>query len=262
MTKAYWRAILPSMDHPEKLYKYRSLAGDSGRHVGRTLFEGEVYFGSARRFNDPFECLPALILDGTEAQKTQYFKSFVSKIKDVPQERVHELSAQLASQPDTLDMQTLQDTFKSQMDAFPMLCLSAVADNVLMWSHYAAEHSGVCLEFDGKCPIFEQATPVTYSSERVRINVIDNDYSSRAVLLTKSLDWHYEQEWRLIEVGTSLGVRIWPPAALTAIILGARISETDRARVMAWVARRSPKIAVRQASMSTKRFKVDIRDVT
>lgn len=254
--------MLPSMDHPEKLYKFRSLAGDSGRHVGRTLFEGEVYFGSARRFNDPFECLPAFILEGTAAQKTQYFKSFVSNVKDVPQEQVDELSAHLASQPDTLNMQALQDTFKSQMDAFPMLCLSAVADNVLMWSHYAAEHSGVCLEFDGKCPIFEEAAPVTYSSERVRINLIDKDYTARAVVLTKSLDWHYEQEWRLLEVGTSPGVRVWPPSALTAVILGARISEADRARVMAWVARRSPKIAVRQASMSTKRFKVDIRDVT
>jgi len=254
--------MLPSMDHPEKLYKFRSLVGDSGRHVGRTLFEGEVYFGSSRRFNDPFECLPAYVLEGTAAQKTQYFKPFVSEVKDVPQEHVHELSAHLASQPDTLNMQKLQDTFKSQMDAFPMHCLSAVADNVLMWSHYAAEHSGVCLEFDGKCPIFEEATAVTYSSERVRINVIDDKYISRDVLLTKSLDWHYEQEWRLIEVGTSPGVRIWPPAALSAIILGARISEADRARVMAWVTRRSPKIAVRQASMSTKRFKVDIRDVT
>lgn len=253
--------MLPSMDHPEKLYKFRSLAGDSGRHIGRTLFEGEVYFGSARRFNDPFECLPQFILEGTAAQKTQYFRSFVSKVEGVPQEQVDELSAHLASKPDTLNMQDLQDTFKSQMDAFPMFCLSAVADNVLMWSHYAAEHSGLCLEFDGKSPIFEEATPVTYSSERVRVNLIDSDYSQRTVLLTKSLDWHYEQEWRLIEVGTSPGVRIWPPEALTAVVLGARISEADRARVMEWVARRSPKIAVRQASMSTKKFKVDIRDV-
>ncbi len=249
------------MDHPEKLYKFRSLAGDSGMHVGRTLFEGEVFFGSARRFNDPFECLPAFVIEGTAAQKTEYFKTFVSELSEVPREQVDELSARLASQPNTLDMRSLQDTFKSQMDVFPMFCLSAVADNVLMWSHYAAEHAGVCLEFDGNCSIFNEVRPVTYSSERVRINVLEDNYNSRTVQLTKSPDWHYEQEWRLIEIGTKPGVRRWPPEALTAVILGSRISEADRGRVMAWVARRTPKIAVRQASMSTKKFKVDIRDL-
>jgi len=41
-------------------------------------------------------------------------------------------------------------------------CLTPFADNTLMWSHYADNHRGICLEFGKDNPLIEKARPVRY----------------------------------------------------------------------------------------------------
>src|SRR5207237_9937705 len=50
---------------------------------------------------------------------------------------------------------------------FGLVCLSKLNDQILMWSHYAASHTGVVLGLDGEHAFFKDCHVVRYSSERL-----------------------------------------------------------------------------------------------
>lgn len=101
-------------------------------------------------------------------------------------------------------------------------CFSASGwNNQLMWSHYANSYAGICVEYD-----FEKMDkfigfmyPVKYSKERPTVSLKDlgfskfeKDESGKVItdevnisaifsyLLAKNECWHYEEEWRIINV--------------------------------------------------------------
>ncbi|OJW45939.1 MAG: hypothetical protein BGO60_03340 [Thiobacillus sp. 65-1059] len=127
------------------------------------------------------------------------------------------------------------------------LCLSEVPDSLLMWSHYAASHTGFVLEFDarhshfneGKGPEdeFRHLRRVLYREARPSGMLIDFDGVD--FFLVKSSHWSYEREWRIFRPlsdadvvipGQPYGVHLFPfPAnALRAVIFGARASEETK----------------------------------
>ena len=71
-----------------------------------------------------------------------------------------------------------------------------------MWSHYAAEHYGYALELELNSSLL---TRVNYSLIAPAIAYSENqdqkkDYGNviTAALMTKSIEWAYEKEWRMI----------------------------------------------------------------
>ena len=76
-------------------------------------------------------------------------------------------------------------------------CLTPFSDSTLMWSHYAANHRGICLEFDKNNELIGRARPVRYSTiypEWTPHGVTD----PLELVFTKSMDWAYEREFRII----------------------------------------------------------------
>ncbi|MFM4770171.1 DUF2971 domain-containing protein [Aeromonas veronii] len=78
-------------------------------------------------------------------------------------------------------------------------------NNLLMWSHYADEHKGIVIEFDYHAlkTHFNKILSVSNSIERVLYNrerheVLPCTTSPKRNLLTKSDDWIYEKEHRVI----------------------------------------------------------------
>jgi len=123
--------------------------------------------------------------------------------------------------------ETLTKSRKLISDQFRVTCLSERMDSPLMWSHYANKHFGFCLEYDfthtmiKKYPDLVMAQlmlfPVIYTQKRPLIskaffnsktklnyikskklppNLINNIMLG---LLTKSEDWEYEREWRILQ---------------------------------------------------------------
>lgn len=131
-------------------------------------------------------------------------------------------------------------------------CFSKIEDSVLMWSHYADNNKGICLEFEN-----EGFLDVSYSEERTAIRIRKIMYKilwnfhtkekieiskkelpifliAIAPLLTKSKDWAYEKEVRcifnssnkqLISRNDQFFYRL---KTLKSIILGCRTSENDK----------------------------------
>ena len=108
-----------------------------------------------------------------------------------------------------------------------MTCFSETNDNSLMWSHYAKQHEGMCVEYDFKklknngFDILKHLFPVVYCDKRIiKRNMksliqsleelgkaIDGSYVYEGeealddilpLFLTKAKVWEYEREWRLL----------------------------------------------------------------
>ena len=148
-------------------------------------------------------------------------------------------------------------------NSFGILSLSEVPDSILMWSHYAGDHKGFVLELDATDPFFDQkAFPndplrciqkVLYEHERPpeahfeskhwlrtqRDAVRDLfEYMAGTLLLTKSSDWAYEQEWRMViplklarEVNEGIHVLDLPPRCILRVITGSAMSDHDLSRI-------------------------------
>lgn len=135
-----------------------------------------------------------------------------------------------------------------------ILSLSARPDSTLMWSHYAASHTGYCLGFERSSgtaladPV--RTAKVSYKSDIPELNLdellIEKAYypvssfgvpnlgtklkieteTLRHVLFRKSPEWAYEEEWRhVVERGNRV---ISYPGPLREVIFGLNIQEATK----------------------------------
>lgn len=110
--------------------------------------------------------------------------------------------------------------------------------NVLMWSHYANRHEGMCLqyEFARDVPVLARALHVDYLEEAafqpIKWVHAKNMRDAIADTLTrKHKRWEYEGEHRILldgQAGTYLPVR---PEALSGLILGCHATEAVRGTI-------------------------------
>jgi hypothetical protein len=82
-----------------------------------------------------------------------------------------------------------------------ILCFSRNWDNLLLWSHYGASHTGICLGFDipEGDSIANYDTDVIYQPNVLKIRCLEDvnfDLANR-LLRTKHESWSYEQEVRM-----------------------------------------------------------------
>lgn len=125
--------------------------------------------------------------------------------------------------------------------------------NRLMWSHYADNHKGFCIEYDFGTDVLKEsgviAFPVAYSSMRPKIpyeavllsekptleNVNSQNINERIFLsmLTKDKIWSYEREWRIL-ISAQEAINI-PAPPVSCIYLGACCSEENEEKIKALV---------------------------
>lgn len=160
--------------------------------------------------------------------------------------------------PETLQSTAAADSFRSSLSRrFGVLSLSEVAASSLMWSHYGAQHRGLIIGFDSSHAFFRpklelaRLRKVTYSDERPRfalgaLTTSDDEHTTQtveALLFSKSVEWAYEREWRMIMpfddaaqfphriVNERCHLFAMPPDAITCVVIGARADESLAAAV-------------------------------
>lgn len=252
---------------PDRLYKYRDLSGTGLSFLERTLLHHEIYLPSPKSFNDPFDCMPDFDMRNTADGLVEMYKRALTRLRpDLSPEEQEKLAIQIAETPVVdpgseearLTMQRLHD--EQVRNSIGVYCVTERPDSLLMWSHYAASHSGVCLEFDSAVIPFAIAQEVKYQTARspvCRASETDETSMEKA-LLTKSDDWSYEREWRVVEYQSGTGVYEMPENALTGVILGARISSEHEEQIIRWLSQRSPSIPLYRSVPSTTEFRVNI----
>lgn len=176
-------------------------------------------------------------------------------------------------------------------ERFGILSLNEIPTSLLMWGHYGDCHRGFVIEFDSSSTFFStcaargaigRLAKVVYAAERPAIIAYDpslpvEEYADRLirdVLLTKGLDWEYEQEWRMVlplddpqnfphTTSERLHLFPLPSTAITAVILAARASDATARGIRALLSgsRDFTHVELRQARTSDTRYAVVIEPV-
>lgn len=98
------------------------------------------------------------------------------------------------------------DTYKKMLSEICACCFSLNMDNILMWSHYAEGHKGVCLEWDIDWEkLKRQLRPIKYDNSITTLDSVErlpsghlslNAYTNGKFLTQKFKNWEYEEEIR------------------------------------------------------------------
>lgn len=185
---------------PEVLYKYLS---PERIDVLESL---RIRFTQVSALNDPFESLPGATLENPEWYKTYFERRRASAaqrlgLSSPPEQAERRRGEQFAHflkcYTDREWLAELSATVQRMADTVDgCLSLSANCTNILMWSHYAANHRGFVLGFNTDHEFFgPSVSAVKYSASIPKINPFEAKHSAD-IFYTKSNDWHYEQEYR------------------------------------------------------------------
>lgn len=231
---------------------YKYLPNDRESYLTNQLLR----FTQPADLNDPFECLPqkpskkeinllvievAKLMIGNDDQIRIGNEKFLEIIEK------HIENIEKGSEGNLLDTY-YEKAKKNTNDSIGIFSLSKNWNNSLMWAHYTMSHRGFCVGFNSEHSFFKDflsedrkksfiISDVNYSTDRVKIPMeFGMPKTGIAPYITKSIDWEYEQEVRII--GTlNLAEKVLtnnlfpinlfrvPHSAIGEIILGANISQ-------------------------------------
>lgn len=160
----------------------------------------------------------------------------------------------------------MSENFKETSKRWRIYCLTPLPDSTLMWSHYAENHRGICLEFAVDNEIFGNAREVAYRSEYPCWLPHDPpDEGMIEVLLTKSDDWKYEKEFRIVARASTVNAELptlpgehylaLPAGALRSVIIGC---QGDFEAISILVAKKAPGLPVRRAVRTPNHYRLKI----
>jgi hypothetical protein len=249
-------------------YRYRSLSGDSLAHLRRTLCDGEIFFSSPSAFNDPFDCNPNFLFDVNKAKTKKYYEDALCRRsphlnrqgRRVEAKRVTNDPMENFTNPENLHrFREMYD--ESITKKIGILCLSETPNDILMWSHYADSHRGVCLQFDTMHTFFQNTHKVIYQEDRPRINPSNQTHlqMTEYALLTKSAHWKYEKERRIIRYQPGAGICQIPAIAVTGLIFGAQTPKDEKELIRSWVVDRATPFELYESHLSNQRFSIEIK---
>ena len=137
-----------SVIEPKVLYKY----GKFDKYTEKIFTHNEIYFSLPNSFNDPFDSKPHLTCDGTMTERKRYLCKQYQKKYHRRSKKTILMDVEMEITTKGRDRIVLEE---SQEKAINLLrkklgicCLTEIRDNILMWAHYAKQHSGFCLEFN------------------------------------------------------------------------------------------------------------------
>jgi len=171
------------------IYKYIDIIG------AFKLIEKQTFkFSNPREFNDPFDLYEKLI-------------DFSKTGSRPPDMMTRKEKRRVDTASDKVKIRTLSHEWRKLRNNYGISCFSKTYKDILMWSHYADKHTGICIGFyidamklldDGFLTIAveykDNFIPMPYSDldMKVRLNSILQYLSLKASF------WTYEEEIRII----------------------------------------------------------------
>lgn len=195
-------------------YKYRPLIDDTkfngiNENTLKLLEHGELYFSKPEDFNDPFDC----VIEHDANITREDIKNYCNK-KNFSDTKTNKILENFSVNPQKI-IDLLSESI--QTNIFKIFCLSKNERNILMWSHYANNHTGICVGIktyflNSKliikikngylCPYFHpdsiELVHVKYEKEPPKYNIITREGDPWKSIITKADFWYYEEEFRLI----------------------------------------------------------------
>ncbi|HCR1993737.1 TPA: DUF2971 domain-containing protein, partial [Enterobacter hormaechei subsp. steigerwaltii] len=209
-------------------------------------------------------------------------------------------------------MREIEPSVPELLDSARISCFTNTALNPTMWAHYARDRTGICIEFDenkikeledmyifdvkylDRPPTVDTAV-LTLIADQVEYNndAIFKGYTDgyehlyeqafeegrsvlwevfNGMLATKSQEWSYEQEKRLIYLlsfpeeeqlakNDKIGINIsLPEGCIKSVILGERTTAHDKDLIIAAIKKHEGSIKLKRAVITQGEYLLSIRD--
>ncbi|MDQ0629414.1 hypothetical protein QFZ44_001990 [Pantoea agglomerans] len=217
-----------------KFYKYVTM------EVAKIIIsDGTLKFTSPINFNDPFDFHPAVLKEGLTKftnRLNHELGNGIRKYKNNHRESSKNLQV--------LRRAEFRAIYTREMS---ISCFSASPYILPMWAHYADNHKGCVIEFEFNSvdyvtthidslinnPSYNILVPfaVNYSNSRPPLYDVqgrtDTDTTGFFASLTKSDEWAYEKEWRVI-IKKPEGIYPFDRSQMTGIFFGMNVNKVDK----------------------------------
>lgn len=256
---------------PDLLYKYRDWNDPFHQ---RLLKNNEIYLASSAQFNDPFDSSLPFRYNKDELTPDNIFKKLIEVGKknypDLSEPELHRMSYE-RQQSGVFDndeyWKDFHPDFKKNIEDNIGICsLTTQKDNLLMWSHYARSHQGICVGFNTS-KLFDavggKLGPVIYSKNYPILGLFDNTLDGLTELInTKSTHWNYEDELRITKIHSARRALPIPEEVITEVIIGCKMGFEAREEIYELLDKKYPHVQLFEAYTDDEKFQLNIYPVT
>ena len=248
---------------PNRLFKYCDF---SKTHDKENLANNKVWLSNVDNFNDPYDSSLTysyeailnqkikgngleFLFKGIDLRKFSLSKEEETEILNAPNiiRKMIEVMGTKDTELTESKKEQMPGIFKKAIEEYPrpfieasrsnafISCFSEINTSIIMWSHYACKHKGFCIEYNIKEDISSvHFYPVFYEKKLFDLTkyllVKKEEFNNFALLiacLTKSKEWEYEKEWRLIPFYVVDKGTEWHMPKPTALYVGAKANPDD-----------------------------------
>jgi hypothetical protein len=218
-----------SKPYPHFLYKYRPLPSNESteqiKQLRDYLVESRLWLSSPSVFNDPFDMRGRFSFEGTPQARRKHLLNKIEQYRPELSKKQKELAVSDLLAGSSF-AESLEKSHENSRKSIGVCSFASNPRNILMWAHYASNHSGVCLQFKmaADISIFSRAISVEYSSVYPVVNYFDDIQNSMIpTLFRKSVDWEYEGERRIIHPYGANCFLEFKPESVSGLILGCQL---------------------------------------
>jgi len=249
------------------LYHYQKF---NQAHLTSPLRDQKIYCSDTSSMNDPWDFKPAFdstpmqIDPGNLRRMIEMFRAAADPATLNSPLRL-ELEDNIRGSDDELQrfVEKASNGLWRELRKRRIYCLTPLSNSILMWSHYARNHTGICLEFNVDNPLFSVALKVNYRDTYPPFTPQDASFDPTSLILTKAVDWAYEGEYRIIGLPNYPGVPLHldgaflhlPPDALNAVIIGC---EAQRDPIEKLIRKLAPTLPIKHARRISNKYKLEI----
>ncbi len=265
---------------PSVLYKYRVF--DEQGYTFKMINNGEVFFSSARNFNDPFEnyFIPQTkmaVLEGKEL--FNYIKLKTRQIfpdaNDSERKKLESIAHKRAMMHKKNPSIIGEELHHKQFDTFGILSLAKECTSLPMWAYYSNNHQGVCVGF--KTEVIGEHQIALHKEKRELLVLHDVEYEEKVpsviidtpldgdesmenleqtekIHYTKSTQWKHENEIRLIKWHGADEAYSFGASAIAEVIIGLRASDEDKSKLIEEINKLESKPSIKQAIKSQDEY--------
>lgn len=258
----------------KSLYKFKTF--DQNNYY-QDILKNILYFPSVSQLNDPFDCAAPIRYDLCSKQEViKMCMDQVSALKPSDKrstrkkeaiEQAKKLRQELKQTPEIVYTR-MNDYLEKILGVFS---ITEVLNNLLLWAHYTDAHKGFCVEFDaqllqnmliaGVLHLNKKALiiKINYQKEFPLIHPTNcsTNERTRQQLGTKSEDWSYEKEWRIILLDGSKRKEPVPPVIIKRIYFGMLASEENIKTSVEILKKFNPEIEMFKAVKKKLEFGLD-----
>lgn len=260
-------------------------------YIAKTLIDRALKVSAPSELNDPFELSPQIDPAHVTVDQAVRFLKLDSEVKEhyakegrrkgytnfkryrdfylkTVRKRAEGLMANVPR-----NVEDARANFAETFSKFYRLfCASYVEDSVLMWSHYAKNHTGAVIGFDPAGPPFsdldaDHTVPVVYTGTKP---VFQHQFTKarlfhaalRKIVEAKAKPWEYEKEIRYMFPTTAAANGALIPFTATtvrSVCFGARMPQSDRVNLTKILSHPEySHVAIKQAALSRDHYALDI----